>query len=220
MPATLYNYSISSDTANAKASVDSLRSEIEESAITIAIETITTSGDDLDITMKDALSGAEQTTLYGVVSAHQGEPLPENEILVVQPRPSVNEVSLRIHGDYWNCPANTSTTHYFPLNDDYEVRGAEFQFVNGKAGDYVEVWVTDKDGVLYPAGTRLTKYIEKFCVYEHEPGTQAWVADLVDDDTSDLVPSVFYFEFVYTNNQPALSDDVKAIVNFWMYKRV
>lgn len=142
----------------------------------------------------------------------------EEPIRVTQNRPSVYEVSLRIEGDNWTCPANQVTQHFIPLNDDYEIRGAEFQFVNGKAGDVVEVWVTDKDGVAYPAGTQLTKYVNKFCVYDHEPGTQAWVADLVDDDTSDLVPSFLYLEFKYTNNQ-ASGPDVKAIVNFWMYKR-
>ena len=142
-----------------------------------------------------------------------------DEVIKVQPQPSVDNVTLRIEGDYWTCPANTSTIHYVALNDDYMIRGAEFQFVNGKAGDTVEVWVTDKDGVVYPAGTQLTKYVQKFCVYDHEPNTQAWVADLVDDDVSDEVPSVFYLEFKYTNNQAAGQPDVKAVVNFWMYKK-
>ena len=142
----------------------------------------------------------------------------KSPVTKTQNQPSSVSSSLRIEGDTWNCPANTATTHYIPLNDDYMIRGAEFQFVNGKAGDYVEVWVTDKDGAVYPAGTQLTKYVNKFCVYEHEPNTQAWVADLVDDDVSDEVPSVFYLEFKYTNAQ-ASGADVKAIVNFWMYKR-
>ena len=147
-------------------------------------------------------------------------------ISTTQNRPSRYQVSLRIEGDNWQCPAKTNapdpdlvTIHDVPLNADYEIRGAEFQFINGKAGDFVEVWVTDRIGAVYPAGTRLTKYVNKFCVYDHPAGTQAWVADLVDDDTSDLVPSVFVLEFSYTNKQPAGSPPVEAIVNFWMYER-
>lgn len=151
--------------------------------------------------------------------AQSTETVMPEEVLKVKPQPSQHQVTLRIEGDTWNCPADTETTHYIALNDDYMIRGAEFQFVNGKAGDFVEVWVTDKDGVVYPAGTKLTKYVNKFCVYDHEPNTQAWVADLVDDDASDEVPSVFYLEFKYTNNQAAGSDAVIAVVNFWMYKK-
>ena len=74
-------------------------------------------------------------------------------ILKTQNKPSTYDVSLRIEGESWLCPADTETTFHFPLNDDYEIRGAEFQFVNGKYGDFVEVWITDKDGAVYPAGS-------------------------------------------------------------------
>lgn len=133
--------------------------------------------------------------------------------------PSKFKTSLRLQGDSWFCPANQQTTHFMSLGTDYEIRGAEFQMINGKFGDTVELWVTDKDGIAYPAGTRLTKYVPKFCVYEHEPNTTALIVDLVDEDTSDLVPSFLYLEFLYTNSQPAGNADVKFIVNFWMYER-
>lgn len=176
----------------------------------------------VDDIVADKAIMSESNDSTGHISGHsqQIDFLKGNLPARVTPTPSQYNVSLRIEGDTWSCPANTNTTHYVALNDDYEIRGAEFQFVNGKAGDYVEVWVTDKDGILYPAGTRLTQYVNKFCVYEHEPNTQAWVADLVDDDTSDEVPSVLYLEFIYHNVQTAGSDAVTAVVNFWMYKRV
>lgn len=144
----------------------------------------------------------------------------QDVVTITQKRPSTYAVSLRIKGDSWSCPANTTTTHYVPLSTDYEIRGAEMQFVNGRAGDYAEVWVTDKDGAFYPAGTQIAKYMEKLCIYEHTPGSQAAVTDLVDDDTSDLIPGSFYLEIKYTNNQTAGSDDVICVVNFWLYERL
>lgn len=65
-------YSIATDTANAKLDEDSLIVEIGNAAIVPAIDDFTVVGDVITITFKAALSGAEQTTLDGVVAAHQG----------------------------------------------------------------------------------------------------------------------------------------------------
>lgn len=72
MAETEYTYSVASDTANAKLDSDKLIIEIQKSSITIAIERIDVAGDVLDVVMKDAISGVEETTLDGVVSAHDG----------------------------------------------------------------------------------------------------------------------------------------------------
>lgn len=134
--------------------------------------------------------------------------------------PSAYNTSVRFAGTSFTAPPNASTTHWYPLSNDYEIRGAEFQSVGSQFGDYVEMWVTDKDGIVYPAGTRLTKYVDKFYLFEHEAGTTAPLVDLVDDDNSDEVPSIFYIEFLLTNAQPDPGGNtVKFISNFWLYER-
>lgn len=74
------NYTISTDTLNGAVDVGKLSEQIQDSSITIALNSITTSGDTLSVTFKANLSSSEQTTLDGLVSSHDGsssEPEPE-----------------------------------------------------------------------------------------------------------------------------------------------
>jgi len=83
MAVTKYSYTISTDTANAKVDLASLKDEYETSAIVIALDRIETSGDDLDIYTKDALSGGDETILGDtVVANHQGEATIEPDVEV------------------------------------------------------------------------------------------------------------------------------------------
>jgi hypothetical protein len=72
MASTKYTYSISGDTANGKVYSPTLVAEIEASSIVTSLEQVETTGDVLDIWFADALSAGDQTTLDGVVAAHQG----------------------------------------------------------------------------------------------------------------------------------------------------
>jgi len=73
---TKYVYPVS-DTANDLVDVGSLTQEIADSTIAIALDYIAVDGVDVDIWFKAAISGAEETTLDGIVAAHTGEPLPD-----------------------------------------------------------------------------------------------------------------------------------------------
>jgi len=75
MVATKYTYSIAGDTAQAKLVPGKLGEEIGESSIVIALDYINSSGDVLDVWMKDSLSAGDETILDGVVAAHDGVPL-------------------------------------------------------------------------------------------------------------------------------------------------
>lgn len=77
MSETIYAYSIASDTENAKVDSPKLVTEITNSSITISLTRIDTSGDDLSIIFDSAISGGEETTLDGLVAAHDGEPVVE-----------------------------------------------------------------------------------------------------------------------------------------------
>lgn len=72
-----YEYSIASDFPNHKVATGRLSSEIQSSAITIALDAVNTSGDVCSVVFKANLSGEEETILDGLVAAHSGEPLPE-----------------------------------------------------------------------------------------------------------------------------------------------
>jgi len=72
---TEYSYSVAGDTLNGLVDEERLTEEIQASAIVTALDYIATSGDDLSVWMKDALSGGDETILDGLVAAHTGEPL-------------------------------------------------------------------------------------------------------------------------------------------------
>lgn len=80
--ATKYTYSIQDDFPNHAVAADRLAQEIRNSAITIALDYASTSGDDCDIWFKASLSGDEETVLDGIVANHSGEPLPSGALSV------------------------------------------------------------------------------------------------------------------------------------------
>jgi len=77
MSATKYTYSIAADTASGLVNTDSLSSQIQASAIVIVLDYINSSGDVLDVWMKAALSGGDETILDSVVEAHLGVAPPD-----------------------------------------------------------------------------------------------------------------------------------------------
>ena len=61
MAATKYTYSISQDFPNGKVDPDRLTQEIQEAAITIALQSINVGGDNCDIWFKDAKAGIDKS---------------------------------------------------------------------------------------------------------------------------------------------------------------
>ena len=81
MAITDYSYSIVTDTSNAKFDAGKCEDEIHDDAgIAIAVSTISTAGDAITISMKDALSAGEETSLDNLITAHDGEPLIEDVV--------------------------------------------------------------------------------------------------------------------------------------------
>lgn len=72
MAVTNYQYSLTADFPNHAVHVGALFREIQASSITVAVEEINSYGDTVVISMKSAISGAEETTLDSIVAAHQG----------------------------------------------------------------------------------------------------------------------------------------------------
>lgn len=67
-----FTYSVANDTAQAIVNAGLLRSQIETSNITIALDSVTSINDVLTVSFKAAISQTEQTTLTSLVNAHNG----------------------------------------------------------------------------------------------------------------------------------------------------
>jgi hypothetical protein len=72
--ATIFNYTISTDTLNGEVAPVKLQNEIRASSITIALVGVTQGGDSLTIEFKTDLSGAEEAELDNLINAHDGNP--------------------------------------------------------------------------------------------------------------------------------------------------
>lgn len=65
---------------NDAVNLDKLEYEIEESSITPPLSGITSHDDTVKVGFDSSLSGGEQTTLNGIVAAHDGQPLPPTPV--------------------------------------------------------------------------------------------------------------------------------------------
>ncbi len=96
MAATKYTYALSSFTSGLN--VDRFTDEVRDSTILIALDHIDVNAPDVDVWFKDALSGGDQTTLTGLVSAHTGTPPDDAPIQVtVTINEDVNHTITGVH---------------------------------------------------------------------------------------------------------------------------
>lgn len=130
-------------------------------------------------------------------------------------RVSKDPTSIRLIGETFTATNNASTTLWVPLGTDRQIRGASVQCINGKAGDWIETWVSDRTGTFGPNPTRITNYIPKFCVFEHGTGDSAPIFNIVDPDASDTVPGFLDLEIVY--HAIDSGTDRQIVLNFWTY---
>lgn len=132
MAATKYTYSISTDFPNQKVNSDLLEQEIDESSISTALSYIFTEGDVCDIWFDDVLSGPDQTTLDGLVAAHQGTDT-DNATQTAKAWGSSGTTDTN-----WQLKLELNST---PLKKGtYEVSwNAEIKMTTGGMGDHVEV---------------------------------------------------------------------------------
>jgi hypothetical protein len=122
MAATTYTYSILNDTANAKAAGDALDEEIRQSSIVTALDGVSvavSAADNIDVTMKDALSAGDKTILDGVIAAHAGEPLAATDHVLVDNAVAIQEGAgptqgrFQVRGCEMDIPASVGW-HEFP----------------------------------------------------------------------------------------------------------
>jgi len=72
--ATQFTYSVANDTANGLVALKKLTNEIRAAAISIALDGVSKSGDNLIVDFKADLAALEVSVLNGLISAHDGKP--------------------------------------------------------------------------------------------------------------------------------------------------
>lgn len=161
-----YAYSISTDFPNQKVAADCLTQEIEDSSITSAtlqsIDVAVSAPDNCDIIFDTTLSSEDETTLDGIVAAHQGEPLP------VFPTIDLTASTWRLVG---SCDPDVAMMQ---LKQDVE--GAEFLWMEN-AIDGTKVVLFRQSSGSHPvfvmknaAGTKLIRFAPNGESYVDCPG--------------------------------------------------
>ena len=203
MAETNYIYSIATDTANAAVIGRTLQNEIEASAIVTAVERIDTSGDVLDVVMKDIISAGDQTILDAIVAAHTGiqSAPPVQKMKIVHSE--VESLTLLIEGFSGLATLDDDTNIDFTLTEGREVEGASLFVYDHNPGDYVQVEFWE------PVTPSKVKSYGKN-VYIPPSGE---VFEIRGDETS-AIPSGFIMRIIYTSTattgpQPRIGCNVR-----------
>jgi hypothetical protein len=144
---SIYTYSISLDTANAKLNPADLETEIGTSSINVSVDAIYSNGDELNVKFLSAITLVEETTLTALISAHQGnEPVvtttpqivqlstltPEgmNEIAITKPDGNAKTFISHNFCDNTTWPSTNDSKWVLapPTGKMYKVLKAEVQF--------------------------------------------------------------------------------------------
>ena len=133
------SYSIQTAFPNHNVSLDRLKQEIEQSAITTALADISTSGDTCAVTFKADLSPGEQLLLDDIVAAHSGLPLPDNarQSVTLQPfaKPGRNFI---VTGRRFEITLGQATNCDTVFLEEREIQGARLCVADAADGDYVD----------------------------------------------------------------------------------
>ena len=174
MASVKYTYSIQDDFPNKKVNVDTLKYEIETSAITHALDYINTEADDCNIWFKEALDQVDVTsTLPAIVAAHQGNAIltttPETPdgvpIVRADSRPLNTEVYFTMCGDSTGIGDGIEFSWDFS-NNDYEFTDplwvpAGYKAKRITASFNCPIWM--KDGTMYfydaPWGQHISMFV-------------------------------------------------------------
>ena len=161
--ATQFTYTIADDTANGLVDEDALVVEIGASSITIALDTVGVSGPDVVIDFKADLSGAEETTLDGILSAHAGEPIIVPDEVHVSGQPAFADKTTsdgkslfrRVHGVKKTLSGDTTFDLVIPY-DQCKINAIEI--VWAPAGLQADLKVYDTPTGTITAGLPQTGY--------------------------------------------------------------
>jgi len=125
------------------------------------------------------------------------------------PKVGIGVDSLRPRSIRFTATANSTTAHYFVMDESLAFRGG-YIYSTGQLGDHIRLTVVDKDNLLgYGSDLELKEYIKDLSVF---PNTAATVLDV---NVSSLIPAGLYFKIYYTNTHATI--DAKVAINFLSY---
>lgn len=141
--ASQFTYSIENDTLNSKIAPRKLHNSIASSDINIALEGVSTSGDDLNINFKDTITPNEKNILDNIVSQHDGIAGPEDpQTVTFEDTDSTGRPVIRY-------AATNKGWHYQAHSIQFEVNLLSSIYNKGKNGNdlgYSEIKVYDDQG--------------------------------------------------------------------------
>lgn len=157
--------------------VSNLEKEIQTSSITVALDGISLTGTDLQITFKAALSSAENDTLDALVTAHDASiPSPKDPLVVeldgtktptIQTTPFTSTGGFRFRGASFSgdVSANSTQDIDYEITQERWINGGRAIIDNIGEDDTVTFQVVDKNNVLgFGAGLVLDEFISGFYV--------------------------------------------------------
>lgn len=144
-----YIYSISNDTLNSKADNAKLFQEVADSPITVALNNVSTSGDNLTFNFKSTLATSWQTQLDTIVANHNGEPLVDSERISVLELSTIKTddegnpilAGAKPVGDY-----NTMVSHNYCDNTTWSATSDSSWVLEPSAGEIISI---DKSEVQF-----------------------------------------------------------------------
>ena len=173
-----YPYSIANDTANGTLAQEKLHDEIAASSITISLTGVNVSGDSISIEFATDISAGEETTLDGIIAAHDGIPGPDDpkSVYIPQDKPihqfalkEADNLRARLIGIQNNATATKTTTTnidwkipqvtYQGQNKQTYMDGIQYKATNAVDGDRMHFQVVDIDNIFgYGAGLVLDEF--------------------------------------------------------------
>jgi hypothetical protein len=147
MAETIYQYSISTDTANGIVSTGKLKSEIQNSAeILISLNRIDTIGDNLNIIFNATISSAENDKLDAIVAVHDGVSIATITPVRIQETAVANR-NLRVKGIYFIADLDSTTLYDIQFTEDRELQNVFVCVKDHTDGDYMEFEAVIPDSV-------------------------------------------------------------------------
>lgn len=150
-----HTYSVSNDTANGAVNTGSLYQEIGSSSITIALESISYSGDSLDIKFKASISVAEKAALDVLVLAHDGKPIKDIEQIEMKPLLAEGGKRKSDRGISFTAIKDATTTADYLITEDLQIKGGVLITEGNEIFDTVGMEIIDTTymyaGSWYPA---------------------------------------------------------------------
>jgi hypothetical protein len=195
MPGTL-SYSILNDLPNARVNPAKLQAEVDALSLPTPLGHIDAAENVLTLTFSAQPSPEDEERIRVVVTSHDGAPTPEStEPLHVQlvDLQNLDGKNFFRRGFRYSASPGVENVWEEKFNANLLLCGGRYDIGPDAAdGDYLEMEVVDKDGILFPAGTVLKKFVD----HEYVSPNGHW--ELLTNDGA-LIPAGIYVRVRYVS---------------------